>query len=120
MTRRTVISAWILGGLLSAVFLTVLITPTVEKGTPASSYSPGTNGVRLAHDLIGRLGWKPERREVPFSDTLHDPAPTAGHCWLGCRLPPPPSHRRTPYERSHNRATRSANVAPVEPRSVAG
>lgn len=75
MTRRTVVSAWILGGLLALVFLTVLVTPSVEQGRPSSSHSSGADGVRLAHDLIGRLGWKPEAREVAFSDSLHDPAP---------------------------------------------
>jgi hypothetical protein len=30
MTRRTVISAWILAGLLALVFVTVLVTPSVE------------------------------------------------------------------------------------------
>jgi hypothetical protein len=75
MTRRTVISAWILGALMSMVFLAVLITPTVEQGTPSSSYSAAASGVRLAHDLVGRLGWHPERRETPFSDSLRDPAP---------------------------------------------
>jgi hypothetical protein len=75
MTRRTLLSAWILGGLLLLVFLAVLVTPAVEKGRPSSSYSSGSDGVRLAHDLMGRLGWAPEAREVPFSDSLRDPAP---------------------------------------------
>ena len=75
MTRRTVISAWILLGLIALVFITVLIAPAVEKGPSFSSYSAASDGTRLAHDLIGRLGWKPERREVPFSDSLRDVAP---------------------------------------------
>lgn len=75
MTRRTLVSAWILGGLISLVFLAVLVAPSVEKGRPSSSYSAGADGIRLAHDLIERLGWKPEAREVPFSDTIRDPAP---------------------------------------------
>jgi hypothetical protein len=75
MTRRTLLSAWILGGLLLLVFLAVLVTPAVQKGRPSSSYSSGSDGVRLAHDLVGRLGWAPEARVVPFSDSLADPAP---------------------------------------------
>jgi hypothetical protein len=75
MTRRTIISAWLLAGLLSLVFLAVLITPSGEAGRPYSSYSTGSQGLRLSHDLIDRLGWKPEVREVPFSDTLTNPAP---------------------------------------------
>jgi hypothetical protein len=75
MTRRNVISAWILAALMGMVFVAVLVTPTMEKGEPSSSYSPGSAGVRLAHDLVGRLGWKPERREIPFNDSLRDPAP---------------------------------------------
>ena len=75
MTRRTATSAWILAGLIALVMLAVLVSPSAEKGRPMSSYSAGSDGVRLAHDLIGRLGWKVERREVPFSDTLTDPAP---------------------------------------------
>jgi hypothetical protein len=75
MTRRTMLSAWILGGLIALVFLTMLATPAEQPGQPSSSHSPGPDGARLAHDLIGRLGWKPERREVPFSDTVRDPAP---------------------------------------------
>src|SRR4051812_28669010 len=75
MTRRTLVSAWILGGSLALVFIAVLVAPATEKGRPSSSYSPSADGVRLAHDLIDRLGWKPERREVAFSDTLANPAP---------------------------------------------
>ena len=75
MTRRTAISAWVLIGLIALVFITVLVAPAVEKGPPFSSYSAGSDGTRLAHDLIGRLGWKPERREVAFSDSLRDVAP---------------------------------------------
>lgn len=74
MTRRTTISAWILGGLFALVFLAVLVSPTAEKGRRSSSYSAAADGVRLAHDLIDRLGWKPERREVEFSPGLKDPA----------------------------------------------
>jgi hypothetical protein len=75
MTRRTLISAWVLAGLLVAVFVAVLVTPSAQQGRPSSSYSTGPDGVRLARDLIGRLGWRPEAREEPFSDTLADPAP---------------------------------------------
>lgn len=75
MTRRTLLSAWILGGLVLLVFLAVLVTPSVQKGRPSSAYSSASDGVRLAHDLIGRLGWRVEAREMPFSDTLRDPAP---------------------------------------------
>jgi len=75
MTRRTMVSAWILAGLLSLVFLAVLISPGADPGRPFSSYSPGAQGLRLSRDLIARLGWVPEAREVPFSDTLRDPAP---------------------------------------------
>jgi hypothetical protein len=75
MTRRTAISAWILLGLIALVFITVLVAPAVQKGPPFSSYSAASDGTRLAHDLIGRLGWKPERREVAFSDSLRDVAP---------------------------------------------
>jgi hypothetical protein len=75
MTRRTVISAWILFGLIALVFIAVLVAPAAQKGQPSSSYSTAADGARLAHDLVGRLGWKPERREVPFSDTLRDVAP---------------------------------------------
>ena len=75
MTRRTLVSAWILAGLIALVFLAVLVTPAAEKGQPSSSYSAAADGARLAHDLIGRLGWKPERREAPFADTLRDVAP---------------------------------------------
>ena len=56
MTRRTLLSAWILGGLVLLVFLAVLVTPSVQKGRPSSSYSSASDGVRLAHDLIVRLG----------------------------------------------------------------
>jgi hypothetical protein len=75
MTRRTIISAWLLAALLSLVFFAVLITPSGEAGRPFSSYSAGSQGLRLSHDLIDRLGWTAEAREVPFSDTLTDPAP---------------------------------------------
>ena len=75
MTRRTLVSAWSLGGLIALVVLAVLASPAAQKGRPSSSYSAGADGVRLAHDLIGRLGWKPERRETPFSDTLREVAP---------------------------------------------
>ena len=75
MTRRTLLSAWILGGLLLLVFLAVVFTPSVEKGRPSSSYSAGADGVRLSRDLIERLGWSPEAREVAFSDSIRDPAP---------------------------------------------
>jgi hypothetical protein len=75
MTRRTLISAWILAGLLGLVFLAVLIAPAREEGEPYSSYSAGANGVRLGRDLLERLGWKPEARIVPFADSLADPAP---------------------------------------------
>ena len=75
MTRRNVVSAWILLGLIALVVVVLLVSPSVEKGRPLSSYSAGSDGVRLAHDLIGRLGWKPERREVAFTDTMANPAP---------------------------------------------
>ena len=75
MTRRTIVSAWILAGLLVAVFVAVLVTPSAQQGRPSSSYSTGSDGVRLARDLIGRLGWSPEAREVAFSDTLRSVAP---------------------------------------------
>jgi hypothetical protein len=75
MTRRTVMSAWILGALLGLVLLAVLISPSTEKGRPSSSYSAGEDGARLSRDLIGRLGWLPEARLVAFSDTIRDPAP---------------------------------------------
>jgi hypothetical protein len=75
MTRRTVASAWILVGLLGAVFLAVLFTPAAQQGRSSSSYSAGADGVRLAKDLIARLGWRSEAREVAFSDTLRDVAP---------------------------------------------
>jgi hypothetical protein len=75
VTRRTVVSAWILGGLLFLVFLAVLISPSREDGPPGSSYSAGADGLRLGRDLIERLGWLPEAREVAFSDTIRDPAP---------------------------------------------
>lgn len=75
MTRGTYTSAAVLGGLLVLVILAVLVSPSAESGRPHSSRSAGLDGVRLAHDLIGRLGWKPEAREVPFTDSLADPAP---------------------------------------------
>jgi hypothetical protein len=75
MTRRTVVSAWMLGGLVALVFLAVLVSPAAQKGRSSSSYSAAADGVRLAHDLVGRLGWSPERRDVAFSDALSDPAP---------------------------------------------
>jgi hypothetical protein len=75
MTRRTIISAWILGGLFALVFITVLVAPSQEQGRSFSTYSRGADGVRLGRDLIERLGWRPEAREAPFSDTLSDPAP---------------------------------------------
>ena len=75
MTRRTVLSAWLLAGLLMAVFIAVLVTPSMESGRPSSSYSAGSDGVRLSRDLIARLGWSPEARLVPFSDSVPDPAP---------------------------------------------
>jgi hypothetical protein len=75
MTRRTLISAWILAGLLGMVFLAVLVAPSRENGRPYSSHSAGAEGARLSHDLIARLGWRPERRNVAFSGALRDPAP---------------------------------------------
>ena len=75
MTRRTLLSAWILGGLLLLVFVAVLVTPSVEKGRPFSSYSAGADGVRLSRDLLERLGWSPEARQTPFTDSIRDPAP---------------------------------------------
>ena len=75
MTRRTLLSAWLLGALLLLVFLAVLFAPSTEKGRPSSSYSAGEDGVRLSRDLIERLGWAPESREIAFSDTIRDPAP---------------------------------------------
>lgn len=75
MTRKTLISAWMLAGLLFLVLLAVLVTPSVEQGRPYSSYSAGSNGVKLSRDLIDRLGWQVEARVVPFTDTTSDPAP---------------------------------------------
>jgi hypothetical protein len=75
MTRRTWASAAILIGLLGVVALAVLFAPSMESGRPHSSYSAGLDGLRLARDLGGRLGWPSEAREVPFADTLTDPAP---------------------------------------------
>jgi hypothetical protein len=75
MTRRTLVSAWLLGLLLLAVFVVVLITPSSQQGRPHSSYSAGTDGLKLGRDLIERLGWKPEARVIAFADTIRDPAP---------------------------------------------
>jgi hypothetical protein len=75
MTRRTWASGAVLLGLLGLVLLAVLIAPSTEKGTPYSSNSAGLNGIRLARDLSARLGWKPEARETPFSDSMRNPAP---------------------------------------------
>lgn len=75
MTRRTWLSLALLGTLVGMVFITVLVAPAAEKGRPYSSHSASIDGVRLARDLSGRLGWKPESRTVAFSDTLTGPAP---------------------------------------------
>lgn len=72
---RTWTSAAILVGLLGLVLVAVLIAPSAETGRSHSSYSAGFDGVRLARDLSARLGWAPEAREVPFTDTIRDPAP---------------------------------------------
>lgn len=75
MNRKTWTSAAILVALLGLVALAVLFAPSRQQGKPHSSYSAGVDGLRLANDLAGRLGWKTEARETAFSDTLREPAP---------------------------------------------
>ena len=75
MNRRTSMSAAILGGLLALVFVALLISPTTEAGRAHSTHSAGLDGTRLVHDLTRRLGWLPERREVPFTDSATTAAP---------------------------------------------
>ena len=55
--------------LLAALLLAmVLLTPTPpeERGT-LSSYSTAAGGTRGLHEAAGRLGWRVERRVVPFT-----------------------------------------------------
>jgi hypothetical protein len=61
----------LLAVLAGVVVLVALLTPEApSKGEGGvSSYSTGPNGVRMAFELAGRLGWKTERRIVPMPST---------------------------------------------------
>jgi hypothetical protein len=58
-----------LGALVALVLIAVLLAPASPSGPSMSSSSTGASGTRLAYDLLGRFGWSPERRGVPFKRT---------------------------------------------------
>lgn len=73
---RRIGSKTILAVLAAVVVIAALVTPeapTQDQGVP-TTFSTGPSGVRIAYELAQRMGWKVERRLVPFDSGM--PAPT--------------------------------------------
>src|SRR3954470_1126269 len=60
-------SGVILAAILGLVVIAALLAPaTTDTGGSYSTLSAGPRGTRLVYDLARRLGWKSQRRDVPF------------------------------------------------------
>ena len=64
-------STGIVAGLAVLLVIALLLTPATQdvRGT-LTSYSAAPGGARALHDLMQRLGWRVERRDVPLAHTL--------------------------------------------------